>query len=80
MVDGFLPIGAQVESFYVPYFCDTCDAEHNVLFTVGEEIQVSGAQVKVAYSPNSNDLCGKSGCEIELDVMESKYFQFLKRN
>src|ERR1700689_2326410 len=36
MVEGFLPPKATVTSFFVPYFCDKCDLEKNILFTIGK--------------------------------------------
>lgn len=79
MVEGFLPPRATVSSFYVPFFCESCDKEENVLFTVGKEVQVEGGNVKIAFDVKSANICSGQGCEPEMDVTESKYFQFLKK-
>lgn len=74
MVDGFLPQGAQVQSLQVPFYCENCDEEKDIVFRVGDEIQIQGGQVQLKY--NKSAICGE-GCEPELDVNESKYFRFL---
>jgi hypothetical protein len=79
MVEGFLPKNAKVNSFYVPYFCETCDQEYNVLFNVGKEVEVSAGQYKINYDVKAANLCKGADCEIEMDASEGKYFQFLKK-
>ncbi len=79
MVEGFLPPKATVTSFYVPYYCDKCDKEENVLFTIGKEVTAAGGAVKINFDPKKSTKCTDADCEMEMDVTESKYFQFLKR-
>ncbi|MES2857314.1 MAG: hypothetical protein V4692_15700 [Bdellovibrionota bacterium] len=80
MVEGFLPPKAKVTSFFVPFYCESCDREDNVLFTVGKEVSGSNGQVKIDFDLPKANLCGKGEpCEVEMDVTEAKYFQFLKR-
>ena len=79
MVEGFLPQGASVESFYVPYYSEKCDKEQNALFVVGKDVAVEGGSVKVNFDPNSQLQCSATDCELEMDVTEAKYFQFLNR-
>jgi hypothetical protein len=79
MVDGFLPQGTRVASFLVPFFCDRCDKEQDVLFTVGKDIKMDGGNVKIEFQPQSAGLCSESDCPIEMDVTPSKFFQFLKK-
>ena len=79
MVEGFLPANARVSSFYVPFFCEKCDKEENALFTVGKEVMVSGGEIKVSYDKKVIGYCKECDCEMEMDVTEAKYFQFLKR-
>ncbi len=81
MVEGFLPKNAHVHSFYVPFFCEKCDREDNVLFTVGHEVSVKAGNVAIQFDAKKSDLCkkGEDDCEVEMDVTESKYFQFLKK-
>jgi len=74
MVEGFLPQGSQVKSLQVPFYCENCDEEKDIIFHVGKEILIQGGQVQLKY--NKDSICG-DGCEPELDVNESKYFRFL---
>jgi ABC-type transporter Mla MlaB component len=79
MVEGFLPKNGQVVSFYVPYYCETCDREHNVLFEMGKHVVVQGGNYKINFDVKTAGLCTSAECDIEMDASESKYFQFLKR-
>ena len=71
MIDGFIPKGSNIESFYVPYFCEECDTASAILFTRGKEFNAGRPQVKESI-PCSN--CGKNA---EIDVIEAQYFRFL---
>ena len=72
MVQGFLPAGGKVTSFYVPYYADETGEEKNVLFKFGTE-----------YNENSvtppAKVVDSSGKETEMDVVEAKYFKFIKK-
>lgn len=72
MVQGFLPAQGRVESFYVPYYSDDSGEEKNVLFTFGKEFNDTG----LATPPSVKD---GSGNEMEMDVVEQKYFKFIKK-
>lgn len=72
MVDGFLPANGRVSSFFVPYYNDDSGTEKNVLFTFGKEFSDSG----VTPPQGIKD---EDGNEMEMDVIESKYFKFLKK-
>lgn len=74
MVEGFLPAKNDVLSLYVPFFCEDCDKEQDVLFHVGQEIKVEGDQVKLDF--DKSKICGAS-CDPEMDVSEVKFFRFL---
>lgn len=74
MVEGFLPAKCEVISLEVPFFCEECDKEIDVLFHVGKEIIVEGEQVKLNY--DKSKIC-PDGCDPELDVSETKFFRFL---
>ena len=74
MVEGFLPAKSEVLSLEVPFFCEECDTEKDVLFYVGKEILVENNQVKLSYDKKS--IC-KEGCDPELDANETKFFRFL---
>lgn len=70
MVDGFLPTTGKVNSFFVPYYNDDAGSEKNVLFRYGSEFSENGVQPPAAVKDDD-------GNEMEMDVIESKYFKFL---
>jgi len=72
MVDGFLPTNAKVQSFYVPYYNDDSGSEKNVLFRLGTEF----TETSVAPPAEVKD---EEGNAMEMDVIESKYFKFIKK-
>lgn len=72
MVQGFLPALGKVQSFFVPFYSEDSGDEKNVLFTNGKEFDESGA-INV---PSIKD---ESGQDMEMDVVEAKYFKFLKK-
>lgn len=72
MVAGFLPQNGHVESFYVPYYCDESGEEKMVLFEQGKEVKGS------ELVPPENIKSDESGEVMEMDVIEEKYFKFLK--
>ena len=74
MVEGFLPAQSKVESLQVPFYCEDCDEEVDVIFHVGKEIQVSGEEVTLHFDKSS--ICS-GDCDPELDVSEAKFFRFL---
>jgi hypothetical protein len=79
MVEGFLPAKAVVGSFFIPFFCEKCDREDNVLVKTGNEVTVSDGVAKVDFGGKPPVNCKQASCEMEMDVTEAKYFQFLKR-
>jgi hypothetical protein len=72
MVQGFLPAQGRVMSFYVPFYSDDSGTEKNVLFTLGKEYTEQG----LGEPPAVKDEDGNS---MEMDVVEAKYFKFLKK-
>lgn len=79
MVEGFLPARAKVVSFYVPYYCEKCDKEENVLFTTGQDVVSDDGRVVVNKKVQSGCNCADGDCGLEMDVTEAKYFQFVKK-
>ena len=73
MVSGFLPENGQVESFFVPYYSEASDSEKMVLFTSGKEFK--GAEI----FPPEEVKDDTKGDIMEMDVIEAKYFKFLKK-
>ncbi len=72
MVDGFLPPKGKIQSFYVPYFSEGSGEEKSVLFSLGKEFKDG------QLSPPST-IKDSEGNMMEMDVIESKYFKFLKK-
>jgi hypothetical protein len=72
MVDGFLPTNAKVQSFFVPYYNDESGSEKNVLFRYGNEFTESELKAPAQVQD-------ESGAPMEMDVIEAKYFKFLKK-
>ncbi len=72
MVAGFLPDNGKVESFYVPYYSDVSGDEKMILFSEGKEF--NGNEV----NPPA-DIKDASGDVMEMDVIEAKYFKFIKK-
>jgi len=72
MVSGFIPENGKIKSFYVPYYCENTDSEKMILFTEGKEF--SGSTLKVPDNITDDN----TGEEMEMDVIKTKYFKFLK--
>lgn len=72
MVDGFLPASGKVTSFYVPYYNDDSGSEKNVLFQYGKEFTDGSVSAPASVKD-------EEGNEMEMDVIESKYFKFIKK-
>ncbi len=70
IVDGFIPQGAVVESFYVPYYNEDKDSVVLKLFEKGVDFDDG----KV----NPPEVIEVEDGEAEIDVVEQKYFKFLK--
>jgi hypothetical protein len=72
MVQGFLPASGKVMSFYVPYFSDDAGTEKNVLFRYGNEYSEGGVKPPDGIKDDQGNV-------MEMDVIESKYFKFIKK-
>jgi hypothetical protein len=72
MVQGFLPAQGKVASFYVPYYSESAGSEENVLFVHGKEF------TETSLTPPA-EVKDKEGNVMEMDVVEAKYFKFIKR-
>ncbi len=72
MVREFLGSDANVESFQVPAFCETCGQQKSFLLTVNKDFHAGAAL-------NDFDIkkCGDKNCNIESDVDYESYFYFI---
>jgi hypothetical protein len=71
MVQGFLPKQGKVRSFFVPYFEEDSGEEKEVLFSYGKEFDDSGIKPP-------QEVLSSQGRRMEMDVVEAKYFRFLR--
>ncbi len=76
-LEGFLPQGSIVESFFVPFHCENCGHSDRTLFRKGHEFTMGTADAKPQVRP-PHMKCAKCGSEMEMDIIEAKYFRFLK--
>ena len=76
-LEGFLPPGSVVESFFVPYVCENCGHADRVLFRRTHEFDQGTADQKQSIRPPELK-CPKCGEQMEMDVIEAKYFRFLR--
>lgn len=72
MVQGFLPANGKVMSFFVPYYSDNSGAEKNILFKYGTEFTEGSVQPPAEVKDDDGEV-------MEMDVVEAKYFKFLKK-
>lgn len=72
MVEGFLPVNGKVESFFVPYYSEDSGEEKNILFRHG--IEFTDHEITPPSGVQDSE-----GHEMEMDIIEGKYFKFLAR-
>jgi hypothetical protein len=70
LIAGFLPQGAIVASFYVPYFCNSCGHTSAVLFSPDQKTKGSPLGSEAA-------VCEKCGSKAEWDIVAKTYFRFM---
>ena len=76
-VHGFWPKEAKVESFYLPFTCDKCEHEEEVLLVRGRDFieSMDGKPARFLATKTLN--CGKCRETMEVAVLEDMYLQFL---
>lgn len=74
MVKGFIPEGAEIKSFYAPFYCESCDNEEKVLLKPSDVLS-DGGEAKAPKDLKCSS-CGAEG--LEFDALEAQYFHFLK--
>ena len=60
-------VNSEIESFYIPYYCDDCDEERKIL-------QVGMKNVNPAKVME----CPECKAEAELDILQAKYLKFIQ--
>jgi anti-anti-sigma regulatory factor len=78
ILNGFLPMGAIVESFYVPYHCEGCAHDDNYLAVRGKDYMEGRADSKEGIKIPDERACTACGEPMQFDVVPRKYFGFLK--
>lgn len=66
VLKGFAPPDSTIESFFLPYHCDACDHDANILFNVGQDTKI---EIELP--------CPKCGDKMECDVVAQTYQRFL---
>lgn len=69
MVKGFVPDKAEINSFYAPFFCESCDNEEKVLLKASD-IKANGVPEDLP--------CSKCKNPLEFDAIPNQYFHFIK--
>lgn len=71
-VDGFLTPNCVIKSFYVPFFSEDLGKEKNILFETEKAFNKEGVLT-------ISETIEIDGTQYAMDVIESKYFLFLKK-
>lgn len=71
MIEGFLPEKAKIMSFYVPYLNDRTGSEKKVLLSYGVDYKEGSINLPAKVYDDAGNL-------LDIDVIESKYFRFIK--
>jgi prepilin-type N-terminal cleavage/methylation domain-containing protein len=80
ILDGFLPLGATVESFQIPYHCESCGHEENKTLERNKDFREAtiGEKEKIVFSESIP--CSACSEAAEADIMPAKYLKFLRRD
>ncbi|HLE12718.1 MAG: hypothetical protein A2504_09800 [Bdellovibrionales bacterium RIFOXYD12_FULL_39_22] len=70
LIEGLVPAGGIIESYYIPYYCEKCDLVESEL------VESKNSADRTIFK---NKKCQKCQGPMELDVMEEKYLKFLKK-
>jgi len=78
ILEGFLPMGARVESFFVPYHCEACGHDEMYLAVRGRDYMEGTVDKQEGVVLKETRSCPVCPEDMELDVIPHKYFRFLK--
>lgn len=78
ILDGFMPLEATVDSFYIPYECEACGREENVLAVRGKDYVEGTADNKMGILIPEHRECPHCHNDMEWGVIPEKYFRFLR--
>lgn len=74
-LQGFLSDRTKIESVFVPYFCEDCGREDQLLVNiakVGDPVHITAAPPELK--------CSSCGMKMELDLIESQYLTFMQKH
>lgn len=71
MVHGFVPNGAMINSFYAPYYCESCGKEAKIHLNAQDVKNRKAPKVKCPH-------CGQE--DADFDAIEAQYFSFLGKS
>ena len=76
-ISSFLNKKTKVQSFYVPYYCESCNIESFYLFQRDDNFFWKNSTVRFKFPDEVK--CNKCGELLEEDILEQNYFNFLKK-
>lgn len=77
ILQGFLPQNSLVLSFYMPYFCEDCNVEKQLLFERGVHFQEATSEKEAFVDYDLEVLCDQCKTAMSMDVIPTKFFKFL---
>ena len=69
---GFVPEGVIIQSFYVPYYCDSCGAEEFY------KVEAGNSDYEKLKVPD-NIICPVCSASMHIDVVKEKFLAFWKK-
>lgn len=79
ILEGFIPLGATVESMDVPYLCDSCGVEFNYHAIRGKDYMEATKESPLQINLPEPLPCPECGKDAECDFIPNKHFHFLNR-
>lgn len=74
VLTGLIPVGVTVQSFYVPYFCESCGASERMRFELGKDFR-DLATLKIRDSI----VCPVCSSSMKIDVIKENFLRFMAR-
>ena len=71
MIDSVRPKDSKIISFFVPYYNEDLNLEKKVLYEFGKNFDENNVKIEETIKDESGNI-------FELDVVQTRYFQFLK--
>jgi anti-anti-sigma factor len=79
ILEGFGPVGAVVESFFVPYYCESCNYEESILVKRGQDYMEETSDAKELNKIPYTKECPSCKSSMEIDILPQKYFKFFQK-